>query len=347
MYIKDTPVYVNVRPKPKPIFPTVKIPPFDVIRHFLAKLALLKNHFLGKLNFLGGIFGHGSKQLFKPKPGYRPRPSYRPRPNQPTRRPTPSRPTTTRRTTRRPTYSTPSDSYGAPWGDLLPPLTTTRRPRTTTKPPQSTFFPWPPRPPSSGYGAPWDDLITPSTTRAPSSTPPPRQTTSYPSLTLPPYPPLDSYGAPLGPLPPPGSACDLRQPDQTSVPRESETISPDLDDTNSLETWLTRLLPSEQPTTSSRNSHCGGWREDTEEGGGPPRQLRGAPCHLGDRPSTHYLGAIRHGGNVGNRSYELISRITRSGSCASCETVGQLRSPTGTRCWDQKQPKGPRWHADS
>ena len=136
MYIKDTPVYVNVRPKPKPIFPTVKIPPFDVIRHFLAKLALLKNHFLGKLNFLGGIFGRGSKQLFKPKPGYRPRPSYRPRPNQPTKRPTPSRPTTTRRTTRRPTYSTPSDSYGAPWGDLLPPLTT-RRPRTTTKPPQS------------------------------------------------------------------------------------------------------------------------------------------------------------------------------------------------------------------
>ena len=197
MYIKDTPVYVNVRPKPKPIFPTVKIPPFDVIRHFLAKLALLKNHFLGKLNFLGGIFGRGSKQLFKPKPGYRPRPSYRPRPNQPTKRPTPSRPTTTRRTTRRPTYSTPSDSYGAPWGDLLPPLTT-RRPRTTTKPPQSTFFPWPPRPPSSGYGAPWDDLITPSTTQ----TPPARQTTSYPSLTLPPYPPLDSYGAPLGPLPP-------------------------------------------------------------------------------------------------------------------------------------------------
>jgi len=205
MYIKDEPVYVNLRPKPKPIFPQIQIPPFDVLRHFLAKLALLKNHFLGKLNFFGGIFGRGppKKHLYKPKkPGYRPRPSYKPRPNRPTRKPRPSKPTTTTlpTITARPSYSTPSDTYGAPWGDLLP-VATTRRPSTSTKPPRSTFFPWPPLPPSSGYGAPWDDLITPAPTRSPSSTSPPRQTTSYPSLTLPPYPPLlDSYGAPLGPL---------------------------------------------------------------------------------------------------------------------------------------------------
>ena len=209
MYIKDTPIYVNLRPKPKPIFPQIKIPPFDVVRHFLAKLALLKNHFLGKLNFFGGIFGRSPKPVFKPKPGYRPRPSYKPRPNRPTRKPTPSRPTTTAlpTITTRPSYSTPSDSYGAPWGDLLP-VATTRRPSTSTKPPRSTFFPWPPRPPSSGYGAPWDDLITPSPPRSPSSTSPPRQTTTYPSLTLPPYPPLDSYGAPLGPLLPSDGPAD-------------------------------------------------------------------------------------------------------------------------------------------
>ena len=83
MYIEDKPLYVNLRPKPKPIFPQIKIPPFDVLKHFLAKLALLKNHFLGKLNFFGGIFGRPpKKQLYKPKPGYRPsRPSYKPRPN--------------------------------------------------------------------------------------------------------------------------------------------------------------------------------------------------------------------------------------------------------------------------
>jgi len=209
MYIKDEPVYVNVRPKPKPIFPQIQIPPFDVLRHFLAKLALLKNHFLGKLNFFGGIFGSPpNKHLYKPKPGYRPRPSYKPRPNRPTRKPTPSKPTTTLPTiTARPSYSTPSDSYGAPWGDLLP-VATTRRPSTSTKPPRSTFFPWPPRPPSSGYGAPWDDLITPSPNRSPSSTSPPRKTTTYPSLTLPPFPPLDSYGAPLGPLLPSDGTAD-------------------------------------------------------------------------------------------------------------------------------------------
>ena len=196
MYIEDKPLYVNLRPKPKPIFPQIKIPPFDVLKHFLAKLALLKNHFLGKLNFFGGIFGRPpKKQLYKPKPGYRPsRPSYKPRPNRPTRKPTPSRPTTT---TARPSYSTPSDSYGAPWGDLLP-VVTTGRPITTTKPPRSTIFPlWPPRPPSSGYGAPWDDVIRPP---PPSTSPPRRTTAAYPSLTLPPYPPLDSYGAPLSPL---------------------------------------------------------------------------------------------------------------------------------------------------
>ena len=218
-------IYQSPKPKPKPILPSIKLPPFDILRHFLSKLGLLRSHFLGKLSFLGGIF----RKPRRPKPSYFPKPSYKPRPNPPTPKPTTLQPLTTpppAEPPRPPTppFYAPDNSYGAPSGPLLPAKGTPYPPlEVTTTPAYSYGTPWdnilpprtstpaplPPRPPSSSYVTSWDNYFTQELWRPPSTTVysptwQPHHTTSYRPPwqnypTGPAKPPTDSYGIPLAP----------------------------------------------------------------------------------------------------------------------------------------------------